>query len=122
MSGVRHRKTSTVPDGLDPAEVQPSDWNADHDVSIGVADIDATGTPSVNTVLLGDGSWSVRAFIHDQMVAADVWTISHNLGRFPSVAIVDTAGSVVIGQVVYVDDATVRVSFSAPFSGRAYLS
>lgn len=27
---IRHRKTSTKPDGPDSSQVQPSDWNADH--------------------------------------------------------------------------------------------
>ena len=27
---VKHSKVSTVPDGSDPNEVRPSDWNADH--------------------------------------------------------------------------------------------
>lgn len=27
---AKHSKTSSVPDSIDPAQVRPSDWNADH--------------------------------------------------------------------------------------------
>lgn len=38
---ITHLKVSTVPDGADTSVVRPSDWNADHVVSIVNADVDA---------------------------------------------------------------------------------
>lgn len=61
-------------------------------------------------------------YVYDQIVSSEVWTIVHNLGYFPSVNVVDTANTVVLGSIEYVDVNTVRVRFSAPFSGTAYLS
>jgi len=52
----------------------------------------------------------------------DVWNLEHNLGRFPAVQIVDTAGSVVIGDIQYVDQNNITITFSAPFQGTAYLN
>lgn len=61
-------------------------------------------------------------FTHTQDAAASTWIITHGLGRFPSVSVVDSAGSVVLGSVKYTSDSVVRIEFSAAFSGRAYLN
>lgn len=59
---------------------------------------------------------------HEQMVAADTWPVTHNLGKYPSVTVVDSGGNTVIGDVQYVDDNSVVITFSAAFSGVAYLN
>lgn len=65
----------------------------------------------------GDGT-----FVFDQTFASDTWHIIHNLNKHPSVTVVDSAGSVVVGEVLYINENVLDVSFSAPFSGRAYLN
>jgi hypothetical protein len=49
-------------------------------------------------------------------------TITHNLGKYPSVTVVDSAGTWVVGGVTYVSLNVVQLTFSAPFSGTAYLN
>lgn len=61
-------------------------------------------------------------YIHTQDSASNIWVITHNLNKYPSVTIVDSAGSVVIGEVVYNDSNKVTVSFIGAFSGKAYLN
>lgn len=61
-------------------------------------------------------------YVHIQMVSSSVWEISHGLGKYPSVTIVDSANSVVIGDIQYVDVNALIVSFAAGFSGKAYLN
>lgn len=61
-----------------------------------------------------------KTYVHDQQAAASLWTVSHGLGKFPSVIVVDTAGTEVLGNVTYQDANTVSVSFSVPFSGKAF--
>ena len=48
--------------------------------------------------------------------------ISHTLDGFPSVTVVDSAGTVVIGEVSYNSTSSVTVSFESAFSGKAYLT
>ena len=60
--------------------------------------------------------------MHTQLAPASVWTINHGLAKFPAVAVVDSGGTVVEGDVSYPSDGTVVVSFSAPFGGVAYLN
>ena len=44
------------------------------------------------------------------------------IGERPAVTVVDSAGTVVIGEVDYLDDNTVRLTFCAAFSGTAYFN
>lgn len=46
------------------------------------------------------------------------YTVNHNLGKYPAVTVIDSAGDEVIGDVEYLDLNTLRVVFSAPLSGR----
>ena len=57
-----------------------------------------------------------------QMTPSQLWRIVHNLNKFPSVMIVDSAKSSIIGEVQYLDSNSLIVSFSAAFSGEAYLN
>lgn len=61
-------------------------------------------------------------YVHTQGSAASSWTINHNLGRKPSVTIVDSGGNVQIGEVLYNSDNQITVSFAAAFGGYAYLN
>lgn len=60
--------------------------------------------------------------IHTQGAASSTWNITHALGGRPSVTIVDSASTVVFGEVVYNSNTSITVLFSAPFSGYAYLT
>jgi len=61
-------------------------------------------------------------FIHTQSVASTTWTVTHNMGKRPSVSIVDSSGDEVIGQVNHVSINQLTITFSAAFSGVAYLN
>lgn len=61
-------------------------------------------------------------YVHVQPIAAAEWVVHHDLGGYPSVTVVDSAGDVVIGDVRYVSNAEIRVSFTNAFGGNAYLS
>jgi hypothetical protein len=61
-------------------------------------------------------------YVHDQGVASATWSVSHNLGKLPSVTVVDTAGSVVVGDISYTDNNNLTVTFNASFSGEAYIN
>lgn len=76
-----------------------------------------------------NGKWVARSFAatdrsyeHVQAVASDVWTINHNLGKFPSVTIVDSANDEVEGNVNHVSNTQLTITFSAAFSGKAFLN
>jgi hypothetical protein len=61
-------------------------------------------------------------YTHTQAVAAAIWTINHNLARYPSVTVVDSAGTTVWGRVDYLSANALTVTFSASFTGKAHLN
>ena len=63
-----------------------------------------------------------KTFEFDQGQPALVWTIQHNLNKFPSVSVVDTANTVVNSQVNYVDKNNITINNTAQFAGKAYLN
>jgi len=63
-----------------------------------------------------------KTFEFTQGVPALVWTIQHNLNKFPSVSVVDTANTVVNSQVDYIDENNITINNTAQFAGKAYLN
>ena len=57
---------------------------------------------------------------HEQLSPQSTWNIAHNLGKFPSVSIVDSGGSIVVGDIEYIDTNNLTITFSSAFSGKAY--
>lgn len=68
------------------------------------------------------GNGNDSNYVHNQLSPSAVWTITHNLNKYVSVVVVDSADSVVVGDITYVDTNTIIITFSAPFSGRAFIN
>ena len=63
-----------------------------------------------------------KHYKHVQVAASTSWFITHSLQKFPSVDVVDSGGTRVIGEVTYHDTNTLTVSFTGAFGGEAYLN
>jgi len=61
-------------------------------------------------------------FVFNQGVPASTWSVQHNLGKFPSITVIDSSNTVVTGEYTYVDTNNVTLKFSAGFAGKAYLN
>lgn len=61
-------------------------------------------------------------YIHTQDVPLAVWVITHNLGTFPSVTVVDNLNQVVVGDISYNSSNTLTITFTTAFAGYAYLN
>jgi len=61
-------------------------------------------------------------FIFNQGVPSTTWNITHNLGKFPSITVIDTGNTVVTGEYNYTSNTNVILTFSAAFAGKAYLN
>lgn len=86
-----------------------------------------TNKPSINGVTVEGNKTSAdlgiiddKTYIYTQATATSVWSIQHNLDKFPSITVVDSGGSVVVGETVYIDSNNVKITFSSAFSGKAY--
>ena len=82
----------------------------------------ASGTNMIGNTSLVAAFADENSYTESVTQNSSVWNLEHNLGRFPAVQVVDTAGSVVIGDIQYVDQNNITITFSAPFQGTAYLN
>lgn len=90
---------------------------------------DLANKPQINGVtLVGNKTNADLNIINDknyvptQAVASQVWEVKHNLDKYCAVTVVDSAGNVVVGDIVYIDTNNVRITFTASFSGKAYFN
>ena len=72
--------------------------------------------------LISPNTITDKEFIHVQSVSSDEWVINHNMNKYPSVTVQDSAGSIVIGEITYNNKNTITLTFSGAFSGNAYLN
>lgn len=77
--------------------------------------IDAVTTGNLVTI-------TAKTYIHEQGISSDTWEINHNLNKYPSVTVVDTAGTVFTAQVEYNDENTCTVYINGATKGKAYLN
>jgi len=110
-------------------------------VDLLVSDPGVAGPPntlSIGTVTTGTASANITGIapnqilnlvypvaarhIHTQGTAGTTWTITHALGGYPSVSVVDSSKTVVFGEVNYASTSQVVVNFTTAFSGFAYLT
>lgn len=72
----------------------------------------------------GGGSGQTVAYHHIQNSPSAIWNISHNLNFYPNVTTMDssTPPQIVEGEVEHLTRNTLRVTFTSPFGGDAYLS
>lgn len=63
-----------------------------------------------------------KFLVYNKNVPSNEWIINHNLEKYPSVTVVDSANSIITGEVTYIDMNNLKITFQAAFSGRAYLN
>ena len=78
--------------------------------------------PDKSLKYLGADMSANKNFVFTQNVAAARWEVQHDLDGWPAVTVVDSAGTEVVGDVQYIDKNNVVISFTAPFSGKAFFN
>ena len=74
-------------------------------------------TTNTTNVYTGDAN-----YVHDQGNASATWIVNHNLNKYCSVTVVDTANTVIIGQVTYNSVNRTTLTFRSAFAGKAYFN
>lgn len=72
--------------------------------------------------LNSDTTASDKTYTHYQDEPSTTWYITHNLDKFPSVTVVDSANTTVIGATQYIDSNRLVIYFGGAFSGKAVLN
>lgn len=65
---------------------------------------------------------SDKTFVFEQGVASDTWVIVHNLGKYPSVSLVDSAGTQFDADVEYNSENSCTVRMNGATTGKAFLN
>jgi RNA:NAD 2'-phosphotransferase (TPT1/KptA family) len=79
-------------------------------------------SPNQIIVRSSGAAGNTRRHVHTQASPSTDWVVIHTLGGKPSVTVVDSADTLVIGEVKYDSNTQVTVSFTSAFSGFAYLT
>ena len=65
---------------------------------------------------------SDKFYVFEQNIASKEWNVEHNLNKYPSITVVDSAGSVVVGDVIYTSLNSAVIFFIGEFVGKAYFN
>ena len=86
-----------------------------------MAQLIGTTTSSLELVTSG------VTYTHSQTSSSNTWTITHNLGRYPSVTVVDTGGTIIEAPITYNSVNQLTITFfqggsALATTGKAYLN
>lgn len=63
-----------------------------------------------------------KTFVFNQSTAQPVWEVQHDLYKFPSVTMVLSTGQTGYGDVTYIDNNNLTITFASAESGKAYIN
>lgn len=63
-----------------------------------------------------------KNFVFSQAVASATWTVQHDLNKFPSCTMVLSTGQQGYGDVTFVDENNLTITFASAESGKAYIN
>lgn len=106
--------------------VQNIDENNFYDVSLSY--IDGNGTIDedefyfVSLLQFDSIKDTDKHYVHTQSSASATWSVSHNLNKFPSVSMVLSTGQKGYGDVTYIDNNNLTITFAGAETGKAYIN
>lgn len=67
-------------------------------------------------------NWKVlnSGYEHDQAVSLSDWQVDHNLGRYPTIMVIDSSGFLIEGEIEHVSRDRFFVRFNSPQTGKVY--
>jgi len=82
-------------------------------------------TPVINQITVASpgpqGNAAQVFYVHTQSSPSAVWTINHDLGAQPTAVVLDSAGTQCEGTFSYPSANQMVITFTAAFSGTAYV-
>ena len=65
---------------------------------------------------------ALSTYVFEQGIASATWVVTHNLNKFPSVVVVDSAGTQFLTQIHYDSLNQLTVSMNGATTGKVYLN
>ena len=97
-----------------------------YDVSLsylyGNGDIEQDKFYFVSLLQIKDSSVNDKNYTHIQGVASSTWSVVHNLGKFPSATMVLSTGQKGYGDITYIDENNLTITFASAETGKAYIN
>ncbi len=115
VDGVYYDSSTTLKDELD-TKLEATNIEAGNYITI---DSTANGL-RINADL--SSVTSDKTYLHVQTTASNTWVIPHNLNKYPSVSVIDSAGNEVDGDVIYNSVNQITIVFKGAFKGSATLN
>lgn len=63
-----------------------------------------------------------KNYVHPQDQASAIWTVQHNLDKFPSCTMVLSTGQQGYGDVTFIDENNLTITFASAETGKAYIN
>ncbi|MDB3913302.1 hypothetical protein N9378_00430 [Flavobacteriaceae bacterium] len=102
------------------------------DIEVKKKVIDSTGSSGEDGDILTTTGTSIRwidpavapaTYTFTQASSSATWVIEHNLGKFPSATVINSANDVIIGDITYNTENKLTITFTTgPNTGKAYLN
>jgi hypothetical protein len=86
------------------------------------AGTNVTLTNTGNNILIDVVDMGDKNYVHNQPVASITWTVQHNLDKFPSCTMVLSTGQQGYGDVTFIDENNLTITFAGAESGKAYIN
>ena len=86
------------------------------------AGTNVTLTDTGSNILIDVVDMGDKNYVHDQPVASITWTVQHNLDKFPSCTMVLSTGQQGYGDVTFIDENNLTITFAGAESGKAYIN
>lgn len=107
----------------DLSAISPLHYNSSTgEFSISKASTNSDGYLSKEDWNTFNNNTSDKNYIYVQSTPRKVWEINHTLNKIPAVMVLDTAGSVITGEIEIVSTSHITLSFNAAISGQAILN
>ncbi len=87
-----------------------------------ISQANAAQVTALKAIEKSDTSEGIPGFSFVQVSALTQWNITHNLGRYPAVTVIESGGGQVFGGLVYNSLNDLTINFSPAIAGAAYLN
>jgi hypothetical protein len=102
-----------------------TDWEyqeTPHQATLGEVNVGVDNTKFVTPYTLKNSNFADKNFVFTQAVASTLWTINHNLGKKPSVTILDNLGREIGTAITHIDNNNLTSESNSAISGTAHLN
>ena len=82
----------------------------------------AVGENGEITLINPSNTTTNNFLVYNKTIASNEWLINHHLKKFPSVIVLDNSGLIITGEIDFLNLNSLKITFSEPLSGRAFLS